>query len=274
MDHTHDTAGVTSSTLAHGLKVLEITAFIGQNTKGVTLQEVTRAMGQHRSNVYRYLRTLVECGWLEVDSETYRYRIGRKPLQVAGASLGQLELRTIARPFLEDLAAETGFTVHLAVLLDDSIVYIDKVESNSPIQMRSRPGMTMPSYCTGIGKALLSSISPQRVRSLLDGKLLCRTPNTLTDMEDLIADLEAARLRGYALDMEENEEGIGCVAATLFGYDDAVIGSISVSTLIQNLTPENIPDYGERVMHVASRISQSMGCHHNHWSAQTERMVQ
>ncbi len=263
LDHIKDNNKVISSTLANGLKVLETIAEIEKKNKGVTLQEVTKAMGIHRSNVYRYLRTLVDCGWLEVDPETFRYSIGGKPLQFAGFKLSQLELRTIARPFLEKLAVELSMTTHLAVLYDDSVVYIDKVESNSPIQMRSRVGMSMPSYSTGIGKAMLAFSNRQWVSELLEGKLFRRTPNTLSTLEDLLTNLEAAYKCGYALDMEENEEGIGCVAAPIFGFDNTVIGAISVSTLIQNMTPDNISNFGIRVKHTAICISKRMGCPNN-----------
>lgn len=252
-----------TSTLAHGLMLLEFTAFIGKQN-GVTLQEATKASGMHRSNVYRYLKTLVDCGWLEYDTETYRYRIGGKPLQIAGASLQQLDLRIIARPFLQDLVGETCLAVHLGVLNESSIVYIDKVESNSPIQMRSRPGMMVPVYCTAMGKAIVATMNAQEVKDLLGTNFPRRTPNTITTIEDFFIDLKRVQELGYAIDNEENEPGIGCIGAAIYGYDDEVIGAVSLSTLIQNLTPENINLFSDRVKRTANRISQSMGCHHKH----------
>jgi DNA-binding IclR family transcriptional regulator len=98
-----------------------------------------------------------------------------------------------------------------------------------------------------------------------------RTPNTITTIEELLGDLGRVRERGYAIDQEENEPGIGCVGTAIYGYDNDVVGAVSLSTLIQNLTPENTYLFGKRIMKTASRISQSMGCHKNHWSAETER---
>lgn len=270
MEKAAKSGSFASSTLAYGLMVLEFTSLVGQK-KGITLQEITKSLGMNRSNVYRYLKTLVDCGWLEYDPETYRYYIGRKPLQIAGASLQQMDLRTIARPFLEDLAEETCLAVHLGVLSESSIIYIDKVESNSPIQMRSHPGMMAPVYCTAMGKALLATLSAQEVTALVAGSMTQRTPNTITTIDELLANLGGVRERGYAIDQEENEPGIGCVAAAIYGYDNDVIGAVSLSTLIQNLTAENTVIFGKRIMKTASRISQSMGCHKNHWSAETER---
>jgi IclR family KDG regulon transcriptional repressor len=258
-----------TSTIAKGLKILEI---IAQNNvyRGVSFARIVDASKMNRSNVYRYLKTLVDCGWLEFDPETYRYRIGGKPLQIAGASLQQMDLRTIARPFLEELAEETCLAIHLGVMYETSVIYIDKVESNSPIQMRSRPGMSAPAYCTAMGKALLATFDPQEVSVLLAGSFTRRTPNTITTIEELSVDLDRVRERGYAIDHEENELGIGCVGAAIYGYDNNVIGAVSLSTLIQNLTPQNKIVFGKRIMKTASLISQSMGCNHNHWPDEAE----
>jgi DNA-binding IclR family transcriptional regulator len=260
----------TAGTLAQGLIVLEFTSLVGQK-KGITIQEITKSLSMNRSKVYRYLKTLVDCGWLEYDPETRRYRIGGKPLQIAGASLQQMDLRTVARPFLENLAEETCLNVHLGVLNQISVIYIDKVESDSPIQMRSHPGMAVPAYCTAMGKAMLATLDPQQVTEQVAEALTQRTPNTIATIEDLHAELARVRDRGYAIDQEENEPGIGCIGAAIYGYDNDVIGAISLSTLIQNLTNENTLLLGRRLMKTASRISQSMGCHNNHWSIETER---
>ncbi len=97
-----------------------------------------------------------------------------------------------------------------------------------------------------------------------------RTPNTITTVEALLADLDRVRERGYAIDQEENEAGIGCVGTAIYGYDNDVIGAVSLSTLIQNFTSEDTLLFGRRIMKTASRISQSMGCYKNHWSIETD----
>jgi len=254
-----------SSTLARGLMVLEFVATQGL-PKGSTLQEISKTLGIPRSNAYRYATTLCEDGWLKKDNESSRYLVGWKTLQIAGASLQALDLRNVARLCLESLAKETGFTVHLAILTGTSIMYIDKVESDSPIQMRSRPGMTAPCYCTSIGKAMLASMEPSTVRKLLHHEPLPpRTRNTITNLEDLLGNLALIKRQGYALDCEENEEGIGCIGAVILNYDDKMAGGVSISALIDQLNNNDIDALGRKVMQVARDISQSMGCHHNHW---------
>jgi DNA-binding IclR family transcriptional regulator len=245
-------------TLARGLTIFEYIALQG-GQKGVTLQEITNELKIPRSNVYRYLTTFCEYGWLEKGQDSSRYYLGCKVLQIGGAYLQGLDLRNIARPFLEDLAHETGLTVHLATLSGDSILYIDKVESNSPIQMRSRLGMTAPCYCTAMGKAMLAALEPALVSDLLINPLLPRTANTITDKSRFIEHLDQIRRCGFAVDNEENEEGIGCIGASIKNFEDQMIGGLSVSTLIQFLDQDSILELGQKVRNAAYSISQRMG---------------
>lgn len=262
-------ADLSKTTLAKGLRILEIIAE-NNSRQGVGLARIVEASRMNRSNVYRYLKTLVDCGWVDYDFDTYRYRIGGKSLQIVGASLQQMDLRTIARPFLEDLAQETCLAAHLGLLHGSTVIYIEKVDSNSPILMRSRVGMVVPAYCTAMGKALLAMLNPQEIAELLGDNLIRRTPYTITRIEDLLADLDAVRLRGYAVDQEENELGIGCIGAAIYGYDNEVVGAISLSTLITDLPPEKISQFGMLVSQTAIKISRQMGCLKNDWLANQE----
>jgi IclR family KDG regulon transcriptional repressor len=257
----------SSSTLIRGLMALEMVAREGSR-KGVTIQEVVSALGVHQSNIYRYLTTLCESGWLERD-DTYRYHLGRKSLQLSGASLNQLDLRAIAHVHLQKLADETQLTIHLSIMCEDQILYIDKVESESLVQMRSLPGMVAPMYCTAMGKAILATMPNSLVRNLMDGKLKPRTPNTLVTMDALMENLEKIRKCGFSVDNKEFEEGIGCIGAAIYGYDDQILGAISVSSLFQLLSSGKISFLGEKVRVTASQISQSMGCLHEHWNLNT-----
>lgn len=218
-------------------------------------------MDMNRSNVYRYFQTLVDMGWLEHDTESpNKFQIGCKSLSIGNVFLENLEIRSVARPFLQELAKESCLAVHLGLLNNSSIVYVDKVESDSPIQMRSKIGMTAPAYCTAIGKALLSTLTPYQVTNLVGENYSQLTPNTLTTINDLLEDLKQIRERGYSIDLEENEKGIGCVAAVIFGHNNAVIGAVSISTLLQNLNPDAIDYYADKVMKCARMVSQGMGC--------------
>jgi IclR family KDG regulon transcriptional repressor len=233
--------------------------------KGVTVQDVVSATGVHQSNIYRYLTTLCDEGWLERD-DSFHYRLGRKSLQLSSASLQQIDLRQVAHLHLQRLAEDTHQTIHLSIPCEDQILYIDKVESDGIVQMRSIPGMVAPMYCTAMGKAMLATMTNSTIRKLMLGKLKPRTSNTLITMDTLITDIEATRRRGYSLDNKEFEEGIGCIGAAIYGYDDQNLGALSVSCLLQTLTNDRITILGEKIKLTASQISQSMGCLRDHWN--------
>ena len=253
-----------SSTLVRGLRVLELIAQEGAR-KGLSLQDVVSTLKINKSNAYRYMSTLCDHGWLERDDDTFHYRLGKKSLQLSGSFLYHLDLRAIARVYLQRLVEETHQTAHISILSNDQILYIDKVESNSPIQMRSFAGMVAPLYCTAMGKAILASKPVKLVRELVDGKLLKKTNNTLTTIHALITDLEKTIQSGYAFDNEENEEGISCFGAALYGFDNEVIGAISISAMTQSLDQDTIEALSTKVRQTASQISQAMGCLQDHW---------
>ena len=253
-----------SSTLVRGLKVLELIAQEGAR-KGLSLQNVVSSLKINKSNAYRYLSTLCDQGWLERDDDTFHYRLGKKSLQLSGSFLYHLDLRAIARVYLQRLVEETHQTAHISILSNDQILYIDKVESNSPIQMRSFAGMVAPLYCTAMGKAILASKPVNQVSELVGGKLTKKTGHTLTTIDELITDLEKTIQRGYSFDNEENEMGISCIGAALYDFNDQVIGAISISAMTQSLDQDTIETFSAKVRQTASQISQAMGCFQDHW---------
>jgi len=247
-----------TNTLARGLKVLEALAEMSAN-HGATLQEIADASGENRSNVYRYLTTLCDLHWVSRDEQTFHYQLGPRLLQMAAAALGQIDVRRVAHPVLQELARETRLSAHLSILDGASIVYIDKVESDSPIQMRSRPGMIAPCHTTAMGKAMLATLSTPQLTALLPEELEARTPNSITTRLSLQRELARIRSQGFARDQEENEVGIACVGAALFDFDGEMTGAISLSGLAQDVTAERVILLGPRVLEAAQEISQRMG---------------
>jgi IclR family KDG regulon transcriptional repressor len=249
-----------TNTLARGLVLIEAIAKLGRK-RGVTLQELIEALGWHRSNLYRYLMILMEQGWVERNEENYRYHLGPKVLQVASSFVQDLDLRSISRPVLEELARNTCLAAHLAILDKTSVVYVDKVEGNIPLQMRSYIGMVAPCHSTALGKAMLATMTVDEIRALLPRTLEKRTANTIDTVDELLRNLAEVRQRGYALDLEENEENVGCIGAAIFGFNDEMVGAISISTLVSELTAEKIKELGIKVLEAANRISLAMGSH-------------
>jgi len=214
--------------LAKGLNLLEILA---QSAKGMTAVELADSVGVHKTTVYRYLNTLLQAGYLQTNGDGL-YRLGNKILQLSGQLLRRMPIRETAHPFLVKLSAETQKTVHLCVLDGMDVVYIDKIENQRSLPMISRIGSRAPAYCTGIGKALLSTLPTDQVVSLLqEGTLEKRTPTTITDPMQLLEELKITAARGYAIDNGEHEEGIKCFAATIRAYGAEIVGAISITGL-------------------------------------------
>jgi len=172
-----------------------------------------------------------------------------------------MPLRETAHPFLVKLSAETQKTVHLCVLDRHDVVYIDKVESQRSLPMMSRIGSRAPAYCTGVGKALLSTLPAEQVISLLQGITLeKRTAPMITDSMQLLEELKLTAGRGYAIDNGEHEEGIKCFAAPIKGFGGDVAGAISVTGLKRDLDDDReAARMISAVRNTAREISQKLG---------------
>jgi DNA-binding IclR family transcriptional regulator len=243
--------------LAKGLKLLEELAASAQ---GKTALELADLLEVHKSNVYRYLNTLLDSGYINSDGNG-RYRLGNKILELGSQLLRRMPLRETAHPFLIKLSTETQKTVHLCVLDGPDVVYIDKVETQRSLPIMSRIGGRAPAYCTGVGKALLSGLPTDQVVSLLRKFPPARkTAATITDPLQLLEELQATAERGYVIDNGEHEEGIKCVAAPIRGYGTDIMGAISITGLTREFDDrEEFEKMIAAVTKMATEISQALG---------------
>jgi len=243
--------------LAKGLNLLEELA---QSAAGMTAVELAGSIGVHKTSVYRYLNTLLQAGYIQTNGDG-RYHLGNKILQLSSQLLRRMPLRETAHPFLVKLSAEMQKTVHLCVLDGHDVVYIDKVESQRSLPMMSRIGSRAPAYCTGVGKALLSSLPTDQVVSLLQGITLEKqTATTITDPMQLLEEIRVTAERGYAIDNSEHEEGVKCLAAPVRGYGGDVVGAISITGLQREFDgPEEFEKMIAAITRTATEISQTLG---------------
>ena len=223
------------------------------------LTDIARTTGLPKSTVHRILQTLVERDFAAFDDAT-GYVPGPRMLGLAGRTLGELDATLGAEPVLRRLQERYSATVHMAVLTGDEAVYVRKLEGNKPYRMVSRVGMAIPLHCTGIGKALLAGMSDRDVAALVARTgLPGRTPQTLTTVESLLADLAAVRDRGWACDMEENEQGIVCVGAAVRDHSGRMSAAISVSQLRSDPTAVALDELGPQVAAAAAEVSAGFG---------------
>ncbi len=233
--------------------------FINNRTE-ITLNELSQELGVHKSTGYRIAVTLCEEGFLRWDSYKGTYSLGLKILELSATLVHSLELRTRARPYLEKLNQDLDEFIHLGVLDGGDVVYIDKIDRNRSIRLYSEIGKRVPCYCTALGKALLAGLSDHEVKNLIKGKSFKRyTSNTIVTLPDLLDHLKEVRKKGYALDLEEHEPLIYCVAAPIRDYTGKYIAALSVTSIIKQFTEEMLDRYIKLTLEVADRISADMG---------------
>lgn len=215
------------TTLAKGLAILE---FIARAPKECRVIDVARALNLPRSNAHRTLQTLVACGWAVQNPETSGYRGSLRLFELGAFVEGAIDLKNLARPHLDSLAQISGETIHLAVLQGAEIMYLDKIDSPLPVAAYSRIGGRAPAYCVASGKAILAELALDgaALRQLL-GPLQSHTPNTITDLKVLQADLFCIRERGWAENREEWRLGVCGLGTPVFNARGDVIAAVGMS---------------------------------------------
>lgn len=222
---------------------------------GVTELSLTADLS--KATVYRQLNTLLTMGYVKKDEKSEKYSLTFKLLEVAGQLLNHIDMRAAARPFLENLAAQTGETVHLVQREGVYSVYIDKVEPTvNSVRMVSRIGMRQPLYCTAVGKAVLAEHTEKEIRSVWESsEIRSLTPYTLVNLNDFMREIEEIRHLGYAMDNEENEIGVKCVAVALRDYTGLARHAISVSAPVSRMTNDNLAKITKKLMLIKSDFS-------------------
>jgi len=218
------------------------------------LGDIAAAAGVPKASAHRILRTLVTNGFLESDG-TGRYPLGPR-LRTLAASVTATQANARIDDLLADLSRRTGQTVHLALRTGNTATYTHKVDSADAVQMASRIGMRVPLHTTAIGKCVLAGLDgPQLAGFLADTSLTARTPASLVDPTALGDELARVRAAGFAVDDEENEASIRCVAAGVRDQRGAVIGGVSVSTLTFLVPRDRVLGWAPDVIATADAVS-------------------
>lgn len=242
--------------LDRALALLEIVA--GED--GMTLTDVAARAEMAPSTAHRLLTTLQARRFVQLDPETGHWQIGVKAFQIGSAFARNRRIVVVGRRVMRELMERTGETVNLAIEDGGEVVFIAQFETHSPIRAFFRPGQRGPIHASGIGKALLATWAPDRVRTVAAAKGLPRfTDSTIGTEAALMADLERIRARGWSIDDGEHTLGMRCVAAPVFNeYAEAVAG-ISVSGPEVRMTPARLDELGPQVRRAAAEITASIG---------------
>ncbi|WP_225728832.1 MULTISPECIES: IclR family transcriptional regulator [unclassified Nocardia] len=226
----------------------------------VGVGELARVLDMPKSSVQRALVTLDTAGWIRPASgEVTRWVLTTKALAVGGRAGGDLGLRGAALPIMEDLRRRTGETIHLTVPEDGKMVLIERLETDKPVRTNMALGHSLPLHASANGKAVLAYGDPETVRRLLAAELPRYTDTTVTDPDQLRAELAAIRTRGFAVNRGEWRSDVGAVAAAVLTPDATPIASLSVNIPIGRLTPDSEPTFGAAVHEAAQTLSARLG---------------
>jgi DNA-binding IclR family transcriptional regulator len=194
-----------------------------------TLDQLAERVSVHKSTVLRLLRTLESHRFVQRSGVRY-YRLGTSLFELAFRALDERDVRRSVEPALRALNAETGHTVHLASYEDGEVIYIDKYESRHNVRMYSRIGRRAPLHCTAVAKVLVGALPSDRREAVAESITYEKmTPNTISTPRAYLAELARVAERGYAVDNEEHEEHIHCVAAPIRDARGEVVAAMSLS---------------------------------------------
>jgi IclR family transcriptional regulator, acetate operon repressor len=223
----------------------------------LSVSEASDYLGVSRSTAHRSLAMLVQHDFVRQDSRTKLYEAGPALLQVGLAAVSRLDIRSVAQPYMHALAEKTHETVHLVMLSERDVLFLDGVESDHAVRNGLRIGAMVPAHTTAAGKCILAALPPQRLRALYpDDELETLTGKTINTFEQLEKELAVVRERGYATNDEESEEGLRAVAASVADEKTVlrVMPALTVGGPRDRMTPERIEEVGGIVVKYASML--------------------
>lgn len=249
-----------TKTIGSVIKAVEVLEELAKSEDGLGVTEISNRLNYGVSATYHLLNTLKQCNIIEQDKKTKKYRIGFELFRICGMAKRQNALASLAQPYLDKLREMVGETSNLVVLDGNEVIYIAQSESTKLLKLFTQLGAKVPFYCTGGGKAILS-YQPKKVQDLVlnNTNFIKFTGNTLSDINELVRELDIIRQQGYAMDNEEREEGVTCIAAPVFDCYGEAIASISVSGPTYRLKEKDLSTIINNVIDVAKELSESLG---------------
>jgi DNA-binding IclR family transcriptional regulator len=225
----------------------------------IGVSDLARRLGVAKSTVHRLAVTLCADGMLEQNPDSGKYRLGIALFRLGSLVRRRMTVSNEARPLLRELREKVNETVHLAVLDGSEIMYVYNLESTQAIRMRSDVGVRKPAYCTAEGQAILAFQAPDVVERVVRDGLAARTPQTITDAGEFKRALELIRQRGCAIEDEESEIGMRCIAAPLRNDAGEVVAAIGLAGPVSRLSKKALSSFIPHVIETAAAISARLG---------------
>jgi IclR family acetate operon transcriptional repressor len=241
--------------LDRGLNLLAIIA----EADGLPLTSIAQRAGIAPSTAHRILTTLKANGFV-LDDTHGNYLIGVQAFRVGSAFLRNRKLAEVGRATLRRLMEDSGETANIAIEIDGNVVFVSQMESHRSIRAFHRPGARGPMHASSLGKAMLAALTDDAVSQKLHRVGMPRlTEKTIVDPDALLSDLALVRKRGWAIDDEEQADGMRCVGSAIYNEHGEVIGGVSISGPVVRVTEERLGELGPMVKRAAAEITERVG---------------
>ena len=243
-------------------RALDVLDLLASASSSLGVSAIARQLGASKSAMFAVLQTLESHNLVSSsgDLNSRAYTLGLGLARLGNRALQQVSLRDVAMPHLAELEAATKLSARVSVLEGESAVVVGQVDSPAGIRFNLNMGGRERLHCSGMGKAILACQPEARVRADAERHgLAARTRHTIVDPDVLLADLAKVRARGFAVDDEEDAEGICCIGASVFDHRDTCTGAISVTGLKPMFPQADVLRIGNLVARTARRISRELG---------------
>ncbi len=248
-------------------RALRIITYVSEKKEGMGVTELAFLLGLNKSSIFKLLSTLAAHGFIEQDQETKKYKLGYKYLELSSMLLESLDLRTQAKPYLKELESATNEVIHLVVYDQGEVVYIEKLEGNETLRTHSKVGKRASMHCTSVGKVILAHLPEDETAEIIAKKGLEKhTENTITDPNIFLNELQKVRKQGYGIEVEENEEGITCIAAPIFDHKGDITAAVSISGPSTRMTAKRLEELMPLITETSKTISARLGYQSNRTS--------
>lgn len=243
----------------HALQLFEVFRTAEKEEFGVT--ELSNALGLHKNNVFRLLATLSSCGYIEQNPQTENYRLGIGIFNLGQKFIHKLGILKLARPFMKKITSEVNESAYIGILREGDAIYLGMSETTLPVRVASRVGKDVPAYTTATGKIQLAYASDEEISKIFpENKLKRFTPNTISTISELKKQLKEAAANDYAIDNEEFEMGVRCIAVPIKDYLGVPVAALSVSGPVSRMSDERLTNDILPVVQKFSReISKRLG---------------
>lgn len=242
-------------------RVLDLVETLAEHPRGLLLSDISNFVALPKSTVHRLLLSLINRGYVAKEPVSGKYQLTMRMFEIGSRAYDVLNIMTIARPYCEHLADMTGEIVHLVKRDANDVVYLFKLDSSSAsIRTASAVGLRGKMYCTGVGKAILANLPTDEVHAIWAASEIERfTSTTITDWDVLVSELKRAKTIGYALDNEEHEVGIRCIAAPILDFSGKPTYAMSISAPAARLGDAEISNFAAVLVSSTREISRFLG---------------